>query len=68
MPAGEADVCYTVITERGINALRRAWPVYARGISQYFTRWLTPQEAELMEVALQRIYQAAQQKENTDKQ
>src|SRR3989440_4679234 len=50
---------YAVITEQGIAALRRAWPIYARGISQYFAQWLTPEEAQLLESALGRILQAA---------
>src|SRR2546421_7761208 len=50
---------YAVITEQGVAALRRAWPIYARGISQYFAQWLTPEEAQLLESALGRILQAA---------
>ena len=46
---------YAVITEMGISALRRAWPVYAHGISEYFGKWLTDEEAGLMESALERI-------------
>ncbi len=49
---------YAVITDKGISSLRRAWPVYARGISEYFGKWLTDEEAGLMETALERIYQA----------
>lgn len=50
---------YAVITEQGIAALRRAWPVYARGISQYFARWVTEEEAQILAVALERLLQAA---------
>ena len=50
---------YAVITEKGIAALRRAWPIYARGISEYFARWLTDEEAETLETALKRVYQAS---------
>lgn len=50
---------YAVITEQGIAALRRTWPIYARGIAQYFAQWLTPQEAEVLESAFGRILQAA---------
>ena len=50
---------YAVITEMGISALRRAWPVYARGISEYFGKWLTDEEARIMKTALERIYQAS---------
>jgi DNA-binding MarR family transcriptional regulator len=49
---------YAVITEQGIAALRRAWPVYAQGISQYFAQWLSPEEAQVFVSALERILQA----------
>jgi DNA-binding MarR family transcriptional regulator len=53
---------YAVITEQGIAALRRAWPIYERGISQYFAQWLTPEEAQVLESALERIEQASSKK------
>jgi DNA-binding MarR family transcriptional regulator len=53
---------YAVLTEQGIAALRRAWPVYARGISQYFAQWLTPQEAQVLGSAFERIVEAASKK------
>ena len=48
---------YAVITEQGIAALRHTWPIYAQGISQYFAHWLTEEEAQLFESALERILQ-----------
>ena len=53
---------YAVITEQGIAALRRTWPIYARGISQYFAQWLTPDEAQVLGSALERIEQASSKK------
>ena len=53
---------YAVITEEGIAALRHAWPIYARGIAQYFAHFLTEEEAGLFEAALERIVEAASQK------
>jgi len=53
---------YAVITEQGVAALRRAWPVYARGIVEYFAQWLTPEEAQVLESALERIVQAPAKK------
>jgi DNA-binding MarR family transcriptional regulator len=50
---------YAVITEQGIAALRRTWPVYAQGILRYFAQWLTPEEAQVMTSALERILAAA---------
>jgi DNA-binding MarR family transcriptional regulator len=53
---------YAVLTEQGMAALRRAWPVYARGISQYFAQWLTPEEAQVLRLALERIVEASSKK------
>ena len=53
---------YAVITEQGIAALRQTWPVYARGIAEYFAQWLTREEAHLLESAFGRILQAASKK------
>src|SRR5215470_975827 len=49
---------YAVITEKGITALRKAWPVYARGIAEYFAQWLTPEQALLLESAFGAMLQA----------
>jgi DNA-binding MarR family transcriptional regulator len=53
---------YAVITEQGIAALRRTWPIYARGIAEYFAQWLTLEEAQILESAFGRILQAASKK------
>jgi DNA-binding MarR family transcriptional regulator len=53
---------YAVITDQGIAALRQTWPIYARGIAEYFAQWLTPEEAGLLEAAFGRILQAASRK------
>ena len=53
---------YAAITEQGIAALRRTWPVYARGIAKYFAQWLTLEEAQLLESALGRALQATSRK------
>ncbi len=50
---------YAVITEQGIAALRRAWPVYSQGIVQYFAQWLSQDEAQVFMAALERILQAS---------
>jgi DNA-binding MarR family transcriptional regulator len=50
---------YAVITEQGIAALRRTWPIYARGIAEYFAQWLTLEEAQLLESAFGRILEVA---------
>jgi DNA-binding MarR family transcriptional regulator len=53
---------YAVITEQGIEALHQTWPIYSRGIAEYFAQWLTLEEAEILESALRRILQAASKK------
>src|SRR5215470_9835785 len=53
---------YAVITEKGIAALRQTWPIYARGIAEYFAQWLTLEEAQILESAFGRILQAASKK------
>ena len=53
---------YAVITEQGIEALQQTWPIYARGIAEYFAQWLTLEEAKLLESAFRRILQATSKK------
>jgi DNA-binding MarR family transcriptional regulator len=53
---------YAVITEQGIEALHQTWPIYARGIAEYFAEWLTLEEAQILESALRRILQATSNK------
>ena len=53
---------YAVITEHGIAALQRTWPIYARGIAEYFARWLTLEEARILEAGFGRVLEAASKK------
>ena len=53
---------YAIITEQGIEALHQTWPIYSRGIAEYFAQWLTLEEAQILESALGRILQAASKK------
>src|SRR6516225_8639151 len=53
---------YAVITGQGIAALQQTWPIYARGIAEYFAQWLTLEEAQFLESALGRILQANSKK------
>ncbi len=50
---------YAVLTEAGAAALRRAWPIYARGIAAYFGRHLSDTEAAVLAEALARVQAAA---------
>ena len=51
---------YAVLTEAGAQALRAAWPIYARGIVDYFARHLSRAEVTILRDALTRITAVAQ--------
>jgi DNA-binding MarR family transcriptional regulator len=53
---------YAVITEQGIEALHQTWPIYAKGIAEYFAQWLTLEEAQILESAFGRILQSTSKK------
>jgi DNA-binding MarR family transcriptional regulator len=46
---------FAVLTEAGYEALRRTWPLYARGIQDHFGRYLDANEAAVLARALQRV-------------
>lgn len=46
---------YAALTDKGKEALRKAWPVYARGIAQHFARYLSAAEAEVVREAFGRM-------------
>ena len=50
---------YAVLTKQGSRALRRAWPIYERGIAAHFARYLSDEEARVLSAALGRVYAAA---------
>jgi DNA-binding MarR family transcriptional regulator len=50
---------YAVLTEEGLEALRRTWPTYARGIAEHFGKHLTDEEVEILDRALRRVLLAA---------
>jgi len=49
---------YAALTASGLDALRRAWPVYARGIATHFARHLGEAEARTLTEALARVLDA----------
>ena len=53
---------YAVITEQGVEALHQTWPIYAKGIAEYFAQWLTLEEAQILESSLRRILQSTSKK------
>jgi DNA-binding MarR family transcriptional regulator len=46
---------YAVLTEAGIEAMRKAWPIYAGGIQAYFAQHLTIGEAKIITDVFERI-------------
>jgi DNA-binding MarR family transcriptional regulator len=50
---------FTVLTEQGRSALRRAAPVHLRGIQEHFARHLDDEEARLLAAVLGRVSAAA---------
>ncbi len=50
---------YAVLTQQGREALREAWPVYARGIREHFASVLTDPEVDTLTAALGRVSAAA---------
>lgn len=49
---------FAVITDTGMEALRKAWPVYARGIKTHFAQHLSDDEALVYRESLARILEA----------
>lgn len=43
---------YAILTDKGMEAMKKAWPIYAKGIAAYFADHLTEEEA----VVLQRVF------------
>ncbi len=50
---------FATLTAGGRDALRRAWPVYARGINEQFLAHLSKREVEMMASAFSRIRKAS---------
>ncbi len=46
---------YAVLTDKGLVALRQAWPVYSRGIAEHFARFLSNEEASMLADVFQRV-------------
>ncbi|MCZ8521595.1 MULTISPECIES: MarR family winged helix-turn-helix transcriptional regulator [Paenibacillus] len=54
---------YAVLTDEGENQLRKAWPIYARGIKQYFSSSLSDEEVEILTRSFGLIYKELQSSE-----
>lgn len=56
---------FAVLTDEGLEALRRTWPSYARGIAQHFGRHLTDEETHVLTEALSKVLAVAREGEPT---
>ena len=57
--ANDRRGAYAVLTDEGRAALRKAWPIYAEGIANYFARHISTSEAILIHAALSRMLDPA---------
>ncbi|HEU0000482.1 MAG TPA: MarR family transcriptional regulator [Ktedonobacteraceae bacterium] len=57
--ASDRRGAYAVLTGKGIEAMREAWPVYAKGIDEHFARYLNNEEARIMAGVFQSILSRA---------
>lgn len=51
---------YAVLTDTGLEVMRKAWPVYAQGIHDYFAQHLSADETHIMTQALGRMLAATE--------
>jgi DNA-binding MarR family transcriptional regulator len=56
---------FAVLTDKGLEAMRQAWPYYAQGIVDTFTRHLSEDEASVLTEVCARIRDAAREPATT---
>ena len=49
---------FAILTNEGLEALRRTWPAYARGIAKHFGRHLSEEETQALSEALSKVLAA----------
>lgn len=52
---------FAVLTDKGRDAVRKAWPVYARGIARHFAPYLSEAEAAVVRDVFGRMVEAARE-------
>lgn len=50
---------FAVLTDKGLAALRRTWPVYEKGIVEHFARYVSDEEVHVLTEVFQRVLAAA---------
>ncbi len=53
--ASDRRGAFAVLTEKGVEAMREAWPIYARGIEEHFARFLSDEEVRLVTEIFRRM-------------
>lgn len=53
--ASDRRGAFAVLTDKGVEAMRRAWPVYAKGIEEHFARYLNDEEARILAKVFRRM-------------
>ena len=56
--ASDRRGAFAVLTEKGVEAMRGAWPVYAHGIDEHFARYLSDEEVGMITGVFQRVLAA----------
>jgi DNA-binding MarR family transcriptional regulator len=51
---------FAVLNEEGMDAVRKSWPVYAKGIKMHFVPYMTEAEAQVLQDVFARILEATQ--------
>jgi DNA-binding MarR family transcriptional regulator len=54
--ASDRRGAFAVLTEKGVEAMQQAWPVYARGIQDHFARFLNDEEARVVTKIFRRMH------------
>ena len=54
--ASDRRGAFAVLTEKGVEAMRRAWPVYAKGIDEHFARYLNDEETCIVTEVFRRMH------------
>jgi DNA-binding MarR family transcriptional regulator len=52
---GDRRGVYAVLTPAGRERLEHAWPVHDRGVQEHFTRYLTDEEAQVLQSVFQKV-------------
>ncbi len=55
---------YAVLSDKGLEALRQAWPIYAHGIQKNFASLLSDEEARVLTQVFERVNEKARRSDD----